>query len=91
MSAAIAIPGSTASTFLVHFFGTGLSDKRFAVERFKAHADGDIRPWPGEEPAKKGRRGARRITATLEQGPPRRGGLVAKVTGACACGGDTVK
>ena len=27
----------------------------------------------------------------LEPSPPRRGGLVAKVTGACACGGDSVK
>ena len=26
MSAAIAIPGNTASTFLTHFFGSGLSD-----------------------------------------------------------------
>ena len=29
--------------------------------------------------------------STLEPSPPRRGGLVAKVTGACACGGDSVK
>ena len=66
MNAAIAVPGNTASTFLVHLFGTGLEDDRYVVERFKAHADGDIRPWPGEAPAKgKGRR-AKRVTATLK-------------------------
>ena len=65
MSTAIAIPGNTASTFLTHFFGTGLADERYVVERFKAMADGDIRPWPGAASATgKGRR-AKRITATL--------------------------
>ena len=66
MNTAIAVPGNTADTFLVHFFGGGLADERYVVERFKAHADGDIRPWPGEAPAKgKGRR-AKRVTATLK-------------------------
>ena len=64
MSTAIAVPGNTADTFLVHFFGGGLADERYVVERFKAHADGDIRPWPGEAPAT-GRR-AKRVTATLK-------------------------
>lgn len=64
MSAAIAIPDNTADTFLVHFFFGGLADRRYVVERFKAFADGDIRPWPGEA-AKKGRRRAKRVTATL--------------------------
>ena len=70
MTAAIAFPGNTASTFLTHFFGSGLADERYVVERFKALADGDIRPWSGESPApakKKGRRGANRATATLNQ------------------------
>ncbi len=66
MSAAIAIPSNTANTFLVHFFGSGLTDERYAVERFKAFADGDIRPWSGNETAKKGRRKAKRVTATLK-------------------------
>ena len=44
MTAAMAMPGNTAETFLVHFFGTGLADDRYVVERFKALADGDIRP-----------------------------------------------
>ena len=64
MSTAIAMPGNTASTFLTHFFGSGLADDRYVVERFKAHADGDIRPWPGEAPAKK-RRKTKRVTVTL--------------------------
>ena len=65
MTAAIPIPDNTADTFLVHFFGGGLADERYVVERFKALADGDIRPWPGTAPATKGRR-AKRITATLK-------------------------
>ena len=60
MTTAIAFPGNTASTFLTHFFGGGLADDRYVVERFKALADGDIRRCTGEEPAatKKGRRKA---------------------------------
>ena len=68
MTTAMAIPGNTADASLVHFFGGGLADDRCVVERFKAFADGDIRPWPGEKSttAKKGRRGAKRVTATLK-------------------------
>ena len=67
MTAAMATPGNTADTFLVHFFGGGLADEKYVVERFKAHADGDIRPWPGEAPAAgRGRRRAKRVTATLK-------------------------
>ena len=65
MSTAIAISGSTAATFLTHFFGRGLADERYVVERFRAMADGDIRRLPGEAPAKTGR-GARRTVATLK-------------------------
>jgi len=65
MSAAMAIPGNTADTFLVHFFNGGLADQRYVVERFKAFADGEIRPWPGGAAAKKSR-GGRRVTATLK-------------------------
>ena len=66
MNAAMAVPGNMAATFLVHFFGSGLADEKYVVERFKAHADGDIRPWPGAVPAKgKGRR-TKRVTATLK-------------------------
>ena len=36
MTAAMAMPGNTAETFLVHFFGTGLADDRYVVERFQA-------------------------------------------------------
>ena len=44
MTAAMAMPDNTASTFLVHFFGSDLTDERYVVERFKTMADGDIRP-----------------------------------------------
>ena len=43
MTAAMAMPGNTAETFLVPFFGTGLADDRYVVERFRAMLDGDIR------------------------------------------------
>ena len=55
MSAALAMPGNTADTFLVHFFGTGLADDRYVVERFRALSDGDIRPIRTEAAGTKGR------------------------------------
>lgn len=36
MTIAMAKPGNTSDTFLVHFFGGGLTDERYVVERFKA-------------------------------------------------------
>ena len=38
MTAAMAMPGNTAETFLVHFFGTGLADNHYVVERFPTYA-----------------------------------------------------
>ena len=58
MTAAMAMPGNTAETFLVHFFGTGLADDRYVVERYRARAEGDIVPAPAEVLAAKGRRKA---------------------------------
>ena len=61
MSAAIAMPGNTAATFLTHFFGPGLADDRYAVEKFRALADGNIRRY--SDPAAKGskRRSAKAV------------------------------
>ena len=68
MTAAIAFPRNTASTFLTHLFGTGLADERYVVERFKALACGDIRRVAGEAPATtKGKRRGQRATATLSE------------------------
>ena len=66
MSAAIAMPGNTAATFLTHFFGPGLADDRYVVEKFRALADGNIRRC--SDPAPKGgrRRAAKAVTATLK-------------------------
>ena len=67
MSAAtMAMPGNTAATFLTHFFGPGLADDRYAVEKFRAMADGEIRRC--SDPAPKGgrSRGAKVFTATLK-------------------------
>lgn len=67
MTTAIAVPGNTADTFLTHFFGGGLSDERYVVERFRAMIDGDIRRCPDEAPAKgKGGPKAKLATATLK-------------------------
>ncbi len=67
MMTAIAVPGNTANTFLVHLFGTGLADDRYVVERFRAMIDGDIRRCPDAAPAKgKGRRKAKFVTASLK-------------------------
>ena len=67
MTTAIAIPGNTASTFLTHFFGSGLSDETYVVERFRAMIDGDIRRCADQPPAvKKGRRKTKYATVSLK-------------------------
>ncbi len=54
------IQGS-ARTFLTHFFGRGLEDARYVVERYKSDYQGQIRPWrPGKE-SKSARKGARKV------------------------------
>ena len=67
MTAALAIPGNTADTFLVHFFGTGLADDRYVVERYRARADGDIVPAPAEALGTKGRGKARHTVVSRKQ------------------------
>ena len=64
MTAAMAMPSNTAETFLVHFFGAGLADDRYVVERYRA--DGDIVPAPVEALAAKGRPKIKRATVTLK-------------------------
>ena len=67
MSAAIALPGNTAATFLTHFFGSGLADDTYVVERFKTMVDGDIRRCADRPPAaKKDRRKKNYSTASLK-------------------------
>ena len=68
MTAAMAMPGNTASTFLIHYFGGGLDgDDRFVVERFRAHVDGDIRPVEAGTANPKGRRKAKRVVVSREE------------------------
>ena len=65
---AMAMPGNTAATFLIHYFGGGLDgDDRFVVERFRAAADGDIRPVRDGAENAKGRRKRRRIVVSREE------------------------
>ena len=67
MTAAMAMPGNTAATFLTHFFGPGLDDHdRYVVERFRTMADGDIRRCPDAAPKGGTRRKAKAVTATLK-------------------------
>ena len=69
MTAALAIPGNTADTFLVHFFGTGLADDRYVVERVPGPArDGDIVPAPAEAPKAKGRGKAKHMVVSRKAG-----------------------
>ena len=68
MTTAMALPGNTPNTFLVHDFGSGLEgDDRFVVERFRALADGDIRPVRSEVSGAKGRTRAKRIVVSRKQ------------------------
>lgn len=54
-------PKPEANTFLTHFLSQGLADERYAVERYKATGEGDIRPAPTLE---SGGRRKRRVTAS---------------------------
>ena len=68
MTAAMAMPGDTASPFLIHYFGGRLDgDDRFVVERFRVHVDGDFRPVEAGTASAKGRRKAKRIVGVEEE------------------------
>ena len=56
---------ANTETFLVHIFGRGLDDERYVVEKYRTLADGRIRPVPPEQENAKGRRGRRRMIASL--------------------------
>ena len=57
-----------APTYLVHDFGSGLVDegRTYAVERFRAYADGDVRRWPLDT-EKRGRGRSKPEVATFEE------------------------
>ena len=67
MSAAMAMPGNTADTFLVHLFGTGLADDRYVVEKFHARADGDIVPVSTAPSGANGHRRAKRMVVSRKE------------------------
>ena len=54
-------PKPEANTFLTHLFSLGLADERYAVERYKATGEGDIRP--ASSPESGGSR-SKRVTAS---------------------------
>ena len=67
-AATMAMPGNTAATFLVHYFGGGLDgDDRFVVERFRALACGEIRPVRDGAENAKGRRKGKRIVVSRKE------------------------
>ena len=74
MTAAMAMPGNTAETFLIHFFGTGLADDRYVVEKFRALACGDIVPAPAEALAAKGGRKVKRTVVSRKEAEAMRPG-----------------
>ena len=51
----------SARTFLTHFFGCGLDDRRYVVERYKSDYNGQIRPWRPSNREKGGRKEARKV------------------------------
>ena len=65
MQTAIA-PRGDARTFLTHFVGGGLDDERYAVQRFRSMANGDIVPVHADGTRPKGRRKARPTIASLK-------------------------
>ena len=65
---AMAMPGNTAATFLIHYFNGGLEgDDRFVVERFRALACGDIHPVQDGTASAKGRRRTKRIVVSRKE------------------------
>lgn len=58
MQAALA-PRGDARTYLTHFVGGGLDDDRYAVQRYRSMAEGDIVPVQADGTRPKGRRKAR--------------------------------
>ena len=59
-------PRGDARTFLTHFVGGGLDDDRYAVQRFRSVANGDIVPVHADGTRPKGRRKARPTIASLK-------------------------
>ena len=59
-------PRGNARTFLTHFVGGGLDDDRYAVQRFRSLADGDIVPVQADGTKPRGRRKARPTIASLK-------------------------
>lgn len=75
MTAAMAMPGSTASTFPIHHFAGGLEgDGRFVVERFRAPACDDIRPVEPRRQTVNGGRETKRIVASRKEAEAMRQG-----------------
>ena len=67
MTTAMAMSGNTASTYLIHLFGTGLADERFVVEKFRALANGEIRPIAPAAAKKEGTAKAGRLVVSREE------------------------
>ena len=59
-------PRGDARTFLTHFVGGGLDDDRYAVQRFRSMANGDIVPVHADGTRPKGRRKARPTTVSAK-------------------------
>ena len=73
MTAAMAMPGSTASTFPIHHFAGGPDgDGRFVVVRIRALACDDIRPVEPRGPTANGRRKTTRIAVSRKAAGPMR-------------------
>ena len=65
MTTAMALPGNTPRTFLVHDFGSGLEGDDRAFSRARGH--GDIRPVPSVAPGAKNGARTKRIVVSRKQ------------------------
>ena len=50
-----------ARTFLTHFFGGGLGDDRYVVQRFHSTFDGEIKPFSGNGRCRGARKQPRKV------------------------------
>ena len=50
-----------ARTFLTHFFGGGLDDDRYVVQRFHSTIDGEIKPFSGNGRCRGARKQPRKV------------------------------
>lgn len=77
-----------ARTFLTHFFGRGLDDDRYVVQRFQSTLDGEIKPFSGTARSGGTRKQARKVMSlrAVQRLRPERNEIII-ATGVALAGG----